>query len=501
MAFNGKDLETRLFINNEFVDSKHANRLTLRNPVDDSIVTESVHLAGEKDVDYAVEVATEAFRTGPWSKFTGAQRAKCMLKFADLAEANAVRLAEIESIATGRPKALIQYFDVAHMVEVFRYYAGWADKIEGESFIDEDGLYRIVQYEPLGLCAGIASWNATLLYVAWKMAPALATGNTFVFKTSEKSPLGALALAPLFAEAGFPPGVVNILSGAAETGSLLASHMKIAKISFTGSAFVGRLVQVAATKSNLKRVTLELGGKSPAIVFPDAPMDIALQSVGSGFLVNSGQICIAGSRVFVHADIADKFIAGLKDIFEKASQALGANPMEMTTSLGPVVDKKQFDRIMGMIEDGKKTAKVVTGGSRKGDKGCWIEPTIFSDPANDSAILREEIFGPVLVVKTFKTEEEVVDLANDTTYGLSATLYTTDIARALRVARKLEAGAVGINTPHMPNVNTPFGGKKQSGNGGRELGKHGLQSYLEAKAIHINSKMTNMKDQKYEAAL
>ncbi|KAK4891092.1 hypothetical protein LTR27_010299 [Elasticomyces elasticus] len=466
MAFNGKDLETRLFINNEFVDSKHTNRLTLRNPVDDSIVTESVHLAGEKDVDYAVEVATEAFRTGPWSKFTGAQRAKCMLKFADLAEANAVRLAEIESIATGRPKALIQYFDVAHMVEVFRCelkvplkdYAGWADKIEGESFIDEDGLYRIVQYEPLG----------------------------FVFKTSEKAPLGALALAPLFAEAGFPPGVVNILSGAAETGSLLASHMKIAKISFTGSAFVGRLVQVAATKSNLKRVTLELGGKSPAIVFPDAPMDIALQSVGGGFLVNSGQICIAGSRVFVHADIADKFIAGLKDIFEKASQVLGANPMEMTTSLGPVVDKKQFDRIMGMIEDGKKTAKVVTGGSRKGDKGCFIEPTIFSEPANDSAILREEIFGPVLVVKTFKTEEEVVDLANDTTYGLSATLYTTDIARALRIARKLEAGAVGINTPHMPNVNTPFGGKKQSGNGGRELGKHGLQSYLEAKTIHIN---------------
>ncbi|KAK5738450.1 hypothetical protein LTR17_005978 [Elasticomyces elasticus] len=510
MTFNEEDLETRLFINNEFVDSQHANRLTLRNPVDDSIVTESVHLAGEKDVDYAVEVATEAFRTGPWSKFTGAQRAKCMLKFADLAEANAVRLAEIESIATGRPKALIQYFDVAHMVEVFRCelevplkdYAGWADKIEGESFIDEDGLYRIVQYEPLGVCAGIASWNATLLYVAWKMAPALATGNTFVFKTSEKAPLGALALAPLFAEAGFPAGVVNILSGAAETGSLLASHMNIAKISFTGSAFVGRLVQVAATKSNLKRVTLELGGKSPAIVFPDAPMDIALQSVGAGFLVNSGQICIAGSRVFVHADIADKFIAGLKDIFEKASQVLGANPIEMTTSLGPVVDKKQFDRIMGMIEDGKKSAKVVTGGSRKGDKGCFIEPTIFSEPANDSAILREEIFGPVLVVKTFKTEQEVVGLANDTTYGLSA--------RALRVARKLEAGAVGINTPHMPNKNTPFGGKKQSGNGGRELGlsssdmvlspsslhaltqhpsvsgKHGLQSYLEAKTIHIN---------------
>ncbi|KAK3115289.1 hypothetical protein LTR53_005512 [Teratosphaeriaceae sp. CCFEE 6253] len=482
------ELNTQLFIGNKFIDSETGGRHILTNPVDESIVTDQVHYAGLGDIDRAVTAALHAYREGPWSTYNGGQRARCMLKFADLAEQHAARLAEIESLPTGRPVAGVQFFDIAHMVEVYRYYAGWADKIAGESYSDDDGTYKIVQYEPLGVCAGIASWNATFLYIAWKIAPALAAGNTFIFKSSEKSPLGALALGPLFAEAGFPPGVVQFVSGAAECGSALASHPNIAKISFTGSAAVGRRIQDAATRSNFKRVTLELGGKSPAIVFPDAPMDIALQSVGNGFLANSGQICVAGSRAFVHEDIAGVFITGLKEIFEKASHGLGASPLELTTEHGPVVDKTQFENVMRYIAIGKETATLVTGGHQKGSRGCFIEPTIFSNPSRDSAILHEEIFGPVLTVKTFKTEDEVIAMANDTTYGLSATLYTTDITRGLRISRRLESGAVSINSPHLPNKSTPFGGKKQSGNG-RELGKHGLMAYLDPKTVHINMRV------------
>ncbi|OAL44487.1 aldehyde dehydrogenase [Pyrenochaeta sp. DS3sAY3a] len=484
-ASSFSDLETRLFIDNKFVPAKSNKLHSLFNPVDDSLVTDKVHLAGPEDVETAVLAAEHAFRKGEWSSFTGAQRALCLNKFAALAEANAPRLAQIESIATGRPVAGIQFFDIPNMVQTFRYYAGWADKIAGQAFHADDGLYKIVQYEPLGVCAGVAAWNATFLYVGWKIAPAVAAGNTFIFKSSEKSPLGALALGPLFVEAGFPPGVVQFLSGAGDAGAALASHHRIAKISFTGSGAVGRKIQDAATKSNLKRVTLELGGKSPAIVFPDAPMDVALPSVGNGFLANSGQICAAASRAFVHESIAATFVAGLKKIFETATTNLGASPLELTTDHGPVVDRQQFDKIMSFIDAGKSTAELVTGGSRKGEKGCFIEPTIFLNPSDDSPVLNEEIFGPVLCIKTFKTEEEVIELANNTVYGLASCVYTTDITRALRVAGKIQAGGVSINTPHLPCTNTPFGGTKESGYG-KELGMQGLMNYLEAKTIHIN---------------
>ncbi|KAL1792310.1 hypothetical protein ACET3X_008817 [Alternaria dauci] len=466
-----EELQTLLFINNEFVESSEKELHALQNPFDESVVTDQVHFAAPADVDRAVAGALAAFNSGLWNSFTGPQRARCLYEFANLAEKEAARLARIESLATGRPIGGLQFFEIAHMVETIRYYAGWADKIAGESFIDDDGLYKIVQYEPIGVCAGIASWNATFMY--------------FIFKSSEKSPLGALALGPLFIKAGFPPGVVQILSGAGDTGAALASHPHISKISFTGSATVGRMVQDAATRSNLKRVTLELGGKSPAIVFPDAPMDIAIANVGSGFLANSGQICVAASRVLVHASIATSFVGKLKSLFEEAASKLGSDPLEVQTDHGPVADLQQYQRIMTYIEQGKKDASLVTGGSRKGDKGFFICPTLFLDPPEDSSIWREEIFGPVLCVKTFQTEEEAIHLANNTDYGLSSCIYTTDVTRALRLAGKLESGTVSVNTPHLPSRNTPLGGKKQSGYG-RELGKHGLMSYLEAKTIHIN---------------
>ncbi|KAM0273140.1 hypothetical protein ACHAQH_008489 [Verticillium albo-atrum] len=411
----------KLYIGNEFVDSQDSNaeRLTLLNPVDDSVVVDDLQLAGKQDVDRAVALGKEAFRKGPWASYTGIQRAACLNKFADIVEKNVEHIANCESLPSGRPIAGIIHMDLAHMVQVFRYYAGWADKIAGQSFSEDNGFAKIVKYEPLGVCASLASYNATFLYVGWKLAPALAAGNTVIFKPSEKSPLGTLAMAPLFAEAGFPPGVVQILTGARETGSLLSTHMDIAKISFTGSIGAGKAVQEAATKSNLKKVTLELGGKSAAVVFEDSDFDLSVGCVGGGFLANSGQICVAASRVLVQESIAPRFIEAIKAIFEQARDGMGGSPLEMSTQHGPVVDKSQFDRIMGYIEKGKQTAELLTGGKRKGTKGCFIEPTLFVNPTADSPIWKEEIFGPVLTIKTFKTEEEAIELANDTVYGLA----------------------------------------------------------------------------------
>ncbi|EOD45919.1 putative aldehyde dehydrogenase protein [Neofusicoccum parvum UCRNP2] len=479
------DIPSKLFIGNEYVDATSKETLTLVNPFDDSIIPARIQTAGREDVDAAVAAAQRARRQGPWTSFSGAQRQACLLRFADLVEKNADRLAALESLPSGKPVTACKMFDIAHMVQVYRYYAGLADKINGDSYPEENGVYKIVRYEPLGVCAGVASWNATFMYVGWKIAPALAAGNCFIFKASEKSPLGALALGPLFAEAGFPPGVVQFVSGAQATGEALASHPEIAKISFTGGASAGRAIQELALKSNMKRVTLELGGKSPAIVFDDASFDPTVQSVGGGFLANSGQICVAASRVIVQDTIADKFIAAVKSVFESASKSLGSDPQDPSTELGPVVDKGHFDRIMSYVEIGKQSATLLTGGCRKGAKGQFIEPTIFVNPRSDSRVLREEIFGPVLTIQTFKTEEEAVALANDSVYGLAACIYTNDLSRALRVSSKLESGGVSVNSPYLPELNTPFGGIKQSGSG-RELGKYGLYEYLEPKSVHIN---------------
>ncbi|KAI9817875.1 MAG: hypothetical protein M1827_000994 [Pycnora praestabilis] len=468
-----------------WVDSRSGESLTIRNPIDDSIVVSNVQVAGQEDVDDAVAAATAAFKTGPWSTFSGTQRAACMFKFADLVEQNIGNIATLETLAMGQPIS-ISRFITTFLINSFRYYAGLADKIGGEMYPEDgDGLYKLVRYEPLGVCAGLAAWNTTMMFLAHKLAPALASGNTFIFKTSEKSPLGVLAVAPLLVEAGFPPGVVNLVSGAGNTGHLLSSHMGVAKVSFTGSGGAGRKVQKAAAESNLKRVTLELGGKSPALVFKDADIENALGHCSSGFLLNSGQVCAAASRAIVHEDIAPQFITALKAQFEAASATLGADPMEPTTILGPLPDQAQLDSVMSFIEQGKKDAELIVGGNRKGETGWFVEPTIFFNPPTESQIWREEIFGPVLCVRTFSTEEEAIELANDTVFGLSAAIYTSSLTRALRVSARLETGTVAINTTFVPNPQAPFGGTKQSGIG-RESGKQGLMAYVESKTVQVN---------------
>ncbi|KAH7088693.1 aldehyde dehydrogenase [Paraphoma chrysanthemicola] len=465
--------KAKLFINNEYVDAKSPEKISVYNPADETLVTSEFPVAGPEDVDAAVDGARKAFKSGPWKDFTPSQRAACIMKLADLIEENGEELFKLETVAMGAPSYMAPFI-TKMSTEAWRYYAGWADKIPGQTFRSEGGKpFTFVTYEPIGVCAGIAPWNASLTTFAWKAGPALAAGNTVVFKSSEKAPLGLAAMGDLIKRAGFPPGVVQILSGPGSTGALLAQHMNVSKISFTGSVATGKKVQEMALKSNMKRVTLELGGKSPAIVFNDADIENAVKYCASGLLVNTGQACIASSRTLVQKDIAPKFIEALTTAFSQ------------TQGLGPLADRSQFERVMSFIETGKKEASLATGGARVGDKGYYVAPTLFVDPGLDAKIYKEEIFGPVGTVRTFSTEEEVVELANDTLYGLSATVFTSSISRALRVAGKLESGTVGVNTSFMPSIEVPFGGWKESGLG-RELGRDGLSAYLETKTVQIN---------------
>ncbi|PVH90548.1 ALDH-like protein, partial [Periconia macrospinosa] len=331
----------------------------------------------------------------------------------------------------------------------------------------------------------IGAWNGAPGFFGAKVATAIAVGCTVVYKPSEKSPIGLLQLGDLVREAGYPPGVINILSGGGKTGAMLASHMDINKISFTGSLFTGKKIQEAAAQSNLKRVVLELGGKSPSLIFDDADMENALQHHSQNFLFNSGQACVAASRVFVHENIASTFIEQLKAQFEQISQAIGS-PLDPKTVFGPLADTVQYDRVMSFLEIGKQEAELITGGQRHGfsKNGFYVEPTIFLNPKDDARIYREEIFGPVLAIRTFRTEEEAVKLANDTMFGLSACIYTASTSRALRIAKQIDAGNVNINSSQTFHIGAPFGGYKQSGLG-REGGRQGLMHFVEAKTISI----------------
>lgn len=317
-----------------------------------------------------------------------------------------------------------------------------------------------------------------------KAAPALATGNVIIVKPSEKTPLGSLAVAPLFEKAGFPPGVVQVITGPGSTGALLAEHLRIRKVSFTGSVGTGKKIQVAAAQSNLKRVTLELGGKSPAVIFEDANLENALTWTVNAILTRSGQLCVAASRVYVQESVADRFIQEYKKRMEAAAKDLG-DPQDPTVKLGPMVDQSQLERVVKMVDRGQSEAELVVGGRQYGDTGCYMEPTVFLNPRDDAEIYRNEIFGPVSIIKTFKTEEEVLRLANDTEFGLMSGVFTRDITRALRMSSALESGVVGVNCVSLQNLQTPFGGKKQSGIG-REFGEYALRLFTEPKTVLIN---------------
>ncbi|KAI1127444.1 aldehyde dehydrogenase [Nemania abortiva] len=476
------NLPKQLFINNEYVDAKSPGKLAVYNPKDGSLVADDVALAGEQDVDAAVAAAEAAFPA--WKKTTATHRRNLLLKLADLIEEHSVKFAELTRLSLGAPFTSFGALEIKGVSEAYRYFAGWCDKFAGESYPQDDGFLKIVRNEPLGVTAGIVPWNGPVATAAMKSAPALATGNCFILKPSEKTPFGALALGTLIKEAGFPPGVFQVLSGDGSTGALLASHMRIRKISFTGSTVTGRKIQEMAAKSNLKRVTLELGGKSPAVVFDDANLENAIFWCVNAICGNTGQVCCAASRVYVQEGIYDKFLEGYKKAMEERAKTVGDPDVEATL-MGPVVDKLQFDRVSGFLERGRTQGTLLVGGSRIGDQGYFIEPTIFADVPEDAEICKKEIFGPVAILNKFKTEEEIISKSNDTIYGLMAGVFTQDINRALRIASELDTGMVGINCVSLVFLTTPFGGTKESGTG-RENAIHVLRMFTEPKTIMVN---------------
>ncbi|KAJ8063247.1 hypothetical protein OCU04_008479 [Sclerotinia nivalis] len=373
--------------------------------------------------------------------------------------------------------------DVAAVAACLRYYGGWADKIEGKVIDTDPEYFTYTKQEPIGVCGQIIPWNFPLLMWSWKIGPAVATGNTVVIKTAEQTPLSALVAATLVKEAGFPPGVINVISGFGKiAGAAIASHMDVDKVAFTGSTLVGRQIMKAAAGSNLKKVTLELGGKSPNIVFNDADIENAISWVNFGIFFNHGQCCCAGSRIYVQDGIYDKFVERFK---ARALANKVGDPFHHETFQGPQVSQLQYDRIMGYIDEGKKAgATVVTGGGRHGDKGYFIQPTIFSDVTEDMKIMQEEIFGPVCSIAKFSTEEEIIKIGNGSNYGLASAVHTQNLNTALRVSNALKAGTVWVNCYNMIHHQVPFGGYKESGIG-RELGEAALSNYTQTKSVRI----------------
>jgi len=472
---------TQLLINNEWVNSISDRRFATINPTTGEVICE-VSEADVQDVDKAVQAARTAFTSGEWAKISATRRGELLYRLADLIEQNIDELARLETLDNGKPLQN-SLGDLGLVIACYRYYAGWADKVQGKTIPISGPYFCYTRHEPVGVVGQIIPWNFPLLMQAWKLAPALATGNTVVMKTAEQTPLSALRVGELIVEAGFPPGVVNILSGYGPTaGAAISRHMDIDKVAFTGSTEVGHLIMEAAAKSNLKRVTLELGGKSPNIVFADADMDKAIALSHEALFFNQGQCCCAGSRVFVEEKCYDEFVA--KSV-ERARKRVVGNPFNTDTEQGPQVDKEQFDRVMSYIESGmREGAQMLCGGNQVGDKGFFIAPTVFADVRDEMKIAQEEIFGPVMSIIKFKDIDEVIQRANNTMYGLAAGVWTQDISKAHAIANNVRAGTVWVNCYDVFDAAAPFGGFKQSGIG-RELGEYGLQQYTEVKTVTI----------------
>ena len=471
----------RLLINNCWVPSESGKTFPTMNPSTGEEICQ-VAEADAADVDKAVIVARAAFE-GPWRKLRASERGRLLHRLADLIEKNADELAQLETLDSGKPISVAKAVDVAKTVACYRYFAGWADKVQGKTIPIDGDFFCYTRHEPIGVVGQIIPWNYPMLMQSWKLAPALATGNTIVMKPAEQTPLSALRIGELVIEAGFPEGVVNLLPGFGPTaGAAIARHMDVDKVAFTGSTEVGRLIMEAAAKSNLKRITLELGGKSPNIVFADTDLDEAVEGAHMGVFVNQGQSCCAGSRVFVEEKIYQQFVE--KSVARARKRRVG-DPLDPTTEQGPQVDQSQFDSVMGYIDSGRSDgATLACGGEPVGNRGYFIQPTVFADVRDEMKIARQEIFGPVMSVIAFKDVDEVIARANRTNYGLAAGVWTRDIKKAHAVANAMRAGTVWVNCYHVLDTRAPFGGFKQSGIG-RELGEYGLQEYTEVKTVTV----------------
>ena len=480
-----KDLKIKpgkLFINGRWVDSVSGKAFDTLNPATEKVIT-SVAEGDSADIDLAVAAAREAFENGPWKKTDARDRGRILLKIAGLIERNKDELALLDTLDNGKPINETTNADIPLVIDCFLYYAGWADKIHGETIPVRGDFFNYTLREPVGVVGQIIPWNFPLLMAAWKIAPALACGNTIVLKPAEQTPLSALRLGEICQEAGLPDGVLNIVTGYGPTaGAALAEHMDVDKIAFTGGSATGRIIMQAASK-NLKRISLELGGKSPNIVFADSDIDSAVDGAMTGIFFNQGEVCCAGSRLFIEKSIHEEFIDKLSN---KAANMRVGNPEDTGTQMGAQVSKEQFDKILGYIETGKQEgAKLVTGGERCGERGYFIKPTIFDAVDNNMRIAKEEIFGPVVSAITFEDVDEVVRQGNLSVYGLAAAVWTKDIKKAHRLARDLKAGTIWINTYNAFDAASPFGGFKQSGFG-RELGVHALELYTHVKSVWIN---------------
>jgi len=475
-------LQTNLLINNEWVKSSTGKTYPVINPSTGEKIVD-VQLAEKEDVDKAVAAARKAFQT--WGKSSPRERARLLNKLADLIEQNKEELAKLETLNTGKPlKSHTLAADIPQTLSCYRYYAGWADKIHGKVLPVEGDFFAFTENEPVGTVGQIIPWNWPVMMQAWKFGPALATGCTVVLKPSQYTPLSALYVGQLIVEAGFPPGVVNILPGlGADAGDMIVKHPGIDKVAFTGSTEVGKAMIRHSGETNLKRVSLELGGKGPHIIFADSDLDDAVQKAIQGLFFNLGQNCSAGSRVYVEEPIYNAF---LEKITEHVKKLKVGDPFSDDTSLGPHTTEKQFEKTLHYIEVGKQEgAKLLTGGKRLGNKGFFVEPTIFADCNDKMKIVQDEIFGPVMCILKFTDTNDVIRRANDTRYGLTGGVCTNDINKGLSVAKRIRAGTVWVNTWNAFDTAVPFGGFKESGIG-RELGPYGLRNYYEVKTISIS---------------